>query len=88
MLIISYFSLNLTIEDDKASGENLIIQNDLWKNVGVILKKDIPFRWFLVTRILTQFGTMAFAFYTVYAVRRHGISESVAGIMASVLMMT
>jgi MFS family permease len=88
MLIISWFALNLTIEEDKKLGENLIIQNELWKNVGTILKRDIPFRWFLVTRILTQFGTMAFAFYTVFAVRRHGISESVAGIMASVLMMT
>jgi MFS family permease len=88
MLVISWFALNMTIEEDKGSGENLTIQNELWKNVGAILKKDIPFRWFLVTRILTQFGTMAFAFYTVYAVRRHGISESVAGIMASVLMMT
>jgi MFS family permease len=88
MLVISWFALNMTVEEDKGSGENLTVQNELWKNVGAILKKDIPFRWFLVTRILTQFGTMAFAFYTVYAVRRHGISESVAGIMASVLMMT
>jgi predicted MFS family arabinose efflux permease len=31
---------------------------------------------------------MAFAFYTVYAVRRHGMSEVTAGVMTSVLMIT
>jgi len=88
MVVISWFTLNMNVEEDKGSGENLTLQNELCKNVGTILKNDVPFRWFLVTRILTQFGTMAFAFYTVYAVRSHGISESVVGIMASVLMLT
>lgn len=58
------------------------------QNIGKILRIDINFRWFLIARMLSQLGTMAFAFYTVYAVRVLGMSEGIAGILTGILMAT
>lgn len=52
----------------------------------VILRRDANFCWFLVARALSQLATMAFGFYAVYAVRHHGMSEGMAGLMTSVYM--
>ena len=61
---------------------------NFWKNLRIILRKERNFRWYLVSRMLTQFGTMGFAFYTIYAVRVFGISEGVIGILTGLLMFT
>ncbi len=63
-------------------------RQDFWKNIRRILVNDHSFRWFLITRLVFQFGLMAFAFYTVYAVHHHGLSEAGAGLLASVLLIT
>jgi len=59
-----------------------------WDSIKTIWRKDRGFRWYLVVRNLSQFGTMAFAFYTVYAVKHHGMSEVTIGIMTGVLLIT
>jgi predicted MFS family arabinose efflux permease len=41
-----------------------------------------------VSRLLFPFASMAFAFYTVYAVRKLGISIADAGVMTSILFIT
>ena len=53
-----------------------------------MLRKEPAFRNFLVVRSLLAFATLAFAFYTVYAVRFHGISEVQIGVMTGVLLGT
>jgi MFS family permease len=53
-----------------------------------ILRRDVNFRWFLIARMLFQLATMASSFYTVYAVRHHGVSVVGAGVMTSVLLGT
>jgi len=59
-----------------------------WDNLGLILRRDVNFRWFVAMRMLSQLAMMAVAFYTVYAVRRHGMSEGTAGLMTGVLLAT
>ena len=87
-LVVSFFSLSSTHEPERTT-EILPSSSILfWNSVLSILKRDLPFRSFLLSRVLSQFGNMAFAFYTVYAVRRHGISEITAGVMTSVLMIS
>jgi len=49
--------------------------------IGIILRSDSNFRWYLVARILAYFGTIAFAFYAVYAVQEHHVSEWKIGLM-------
>ncbi len=88
LLMVSYVSVNLTREPERQLKDLPSAKMSLSKSILAILRKDPPFRWFLVTRNLFQFGTMAFAFYTVYAVRHHGMGEVTAGVMTSVLMIT
>lgn len=85
---ISWFFLNLTREEEKIVVTTSFSELPLWKSVRSILAKDRSFRWYLVTRIVAQFGNMAMAFYTVHAVRNLGMSELVAGVMTGILMMS
>lgn len=55
-------------------------------NMNRILQTDPNFRRFLVARIISQLATMAFAFYTVYAVRRHEASYLTVSGMTSILL--
>lgn len=61
---------------------------NFWQNLRNILRKERNFRWYLLSRMLTQFATMGFAFYTIYAVRVFGISEGLIGILTGLLMFT
>lgn len=60
-------------------------QIEFWGNVRKIMNRDHSFRWFIISRFIFQFGMMATAFYTVYAVRQLGMNELTAGAMTSVL---
>jgi MFS family permease len=84
-MIFSWFSLAMTREGDTPPVENTVSRGDFWKGLGVILRRDVNFRWFLVVKILAQIGTMGFAFYTVYAVRSYGMGEGTVGVLTGVL---
>ncbi len=84
----SWYFLNKTREPDDNPISEEIAPTPLWHTIVRILKADASFRWFLICRSMLQFGFMASAFYTVYAVRVHNVSETTAGVLASVLMIT
>lgn len=88
LMIISWIFINSTREPlhsvEKAAGP----QRSLWSNVGTILRENHGFRWFLISRIIFQFATMATAFYTVFAVKHLGMGEATAGLMTSILFIT
>ncbi len=86
LLAISWFFLKQNRETDHAVEMTGITQMPLWSSVVVVLKRDRNFLWFLIARMLSQFGLMAFAFYTVYAVNEHGMSKLTAGLMTSTLL--
>jgi MFS family permease len=67
---------------DKVIEEN---PTPFWHGAGAILKRDNNFNWFLVARILSQFATMGFAFYIVYALRRFEMDEVTAGFLTATL---
>lgn len=88
LYIISWFFFKQTREPLKIAESNLDISKPLGHEVFTILKKDKVFRSFLISRFISQFGMMAFAFYTVFAVKHLGMSTITAGIMTSILMIT
>lgn len=59
-----------------------------WGQSWQILKRDRNFAVFLGVRTLSQFASMAFSFYLVYAVIDYGMSEAVAGLMTGVLLIS
>lgn len=56
-----------------------------WQGASRILKRDKNFNWFLVARTLSQFATMGFAFYIVYALRHFQMDEITAGFLTATL---
>jgi MFS family permease len=86
---ISFVFLWLTKEERHTNPQSSHDDShNFWQNLRIILRKERNFRWYLVSRMLTQFATMGFAFYTVYAVRVFGISEGLIGILTGLLMFT
>jgi len=82
---ISWFALALTREP--ADYEKVIEKNPppFWHGATRILRRDRNFSWFLTARALSQFGTMGFAFYIVYALRRFQMDEVTAGYLTAAL---
>jgi MFS family permease len=81
----SWIALALTREP--ADHEKVIEENPppFWHGAGRILRRDKNFDWFLTARILSQFGTMGFAFYIVYALRRFQMDTVTAGYLTAAL---
>jgi len=84
-MFISFLAINSTREPAHAIEPLPMDQISFWGNAKQIMREDHGFRWFVISRFLFQFGTMAAAFYTVYAVRKLGMNEVSAGAMTSVL---
>jgi MFS family permease len=82
---ISWFALALTREP--ADYEKVIEEYPLplWHGAGRILKRDRNFNWFLTARFLSQFATMGFSFYIVYALRRFQMDAVTAGYLTATL---
>ena len=84
--VISWLFLNSTREPIRPLENLPENQPRIWQGVKTILKKDKDFRWFLMTRMMLPFSMMAFAFYSVYAVRVHGIHEGMVGFLGGAMM--
>jgi MFS family permease len=82
---ISWFALALTREP--TDNEKVIDEHPIpfWQGASRILKRDTNFNWFLVARTLSQFATMGFAFYIVYALRHFQMDEITAGFLTATL---
>lgn len=84
MMFGSYFFLAQTRESvspPKAEEHPAAFWGQSWD----ILKRDRNFAIFLGVRTLSQFASMAFAFYLVYAVVEYKMSEGLAGLMTGFL---
>jgi MFS family permease len=82
---LSWIALAFTREptdNDKVIEEH---PTPMWQGAGKILKRDANFNWFLVVRTLSQFATMGFAFYIVYALRRFDMDAITAGFLTATL---
>jgi MFS family permease len=81
----SWFALAQTREPEDT--EKVIEENQppFWKEAQRILKQDHNFDWFLIARFLSQFATMGFSFYILYALRRFNMNEVTAGYLTASL---
>lgn len=82
---VSWFALALTREP--TDNEKIIDEHPtpFWHGARAILQRDRNFNWFLVARTLSQFATMGFAFYIVYALRHFQMDEITAGFLTATL---
>lgn len=77
----------LALTREPADHEKVIEANPapFWHGAAQILKRDRNFSWFLTARVLSQFATMGFAFYIVYALRRFEMDTVTAGYLTATL---
>ena len=82
---LSWVALAFTREPEDL--EKVIDENPtpFWQGASDILKRDRNFNWFLISRTLSQFATMGFSFYIVYALRRFQMNEVTAGFLTAAL---
>jgi len=85
LFTISWFALSLTHEPHDMEKNIEPVQPSLWKGAQAILSRDKNFNWFLATRILSQFATMGFSFYIVYALRQFQMNMIAAGYLTAAL---
>ncbi len=88
LYVISWFFLNSTKEPLRLPMINEETPAPIWQDVLRILRMDFHFRNFIISRIISQFGMMSFAFYTVYAVKYLHMDNLTIGIMTAILMIT
>lgn len=86
-LFFTFSWVFLALTREPADHQKVIEENPapFWQGAGRILKRDKNFSWFLIARVLSQFATMGFAFYIVYALRRFAMSEVMAGYLTATL---
>jgi MFS family permease len=82
---LSWLALSQTREP---ADHEKVVDDDpppFWHGAGRILKRDKNFTWFLASRLLSQFATMGFSFYIVYALRRFNMDTVTAGFLTAAL---
>lgn len=85
---LSWIFLNLTREEKNELPAGGYTPQPLWQDIKSILRRDRSFTNFLISRFIAHFGMMAFAFYSVYAVKILGMNTVQVGVMTSILMIT
>ena len=82
---LSWIFLALTREPEDTEKVIPEEKSHFWDDSKKILSKDSNFNWFLVARFLSQFATMGFSFYIIYALRHFGMTPVVAGYLTATL---
>jgi MFS family permease len=89
MMVLSFVFLALTKEESVSPvSDSAEDESSFREKLRSILSTDKDFRWYLIARMLTQFATMGFAFYTIYAVNEFGVDERLIGILTGLLLFT
>jgi MFS family permease len=86
-LFFTFSWLSLAQTREPADYDKIIEENEapFWRGAGRILKRDRNFSWFLAARLVSQFATMGFPFYIVYALRRFEMDTVTAGYLTATL---
>ncbi len=85
-VMISWLFLSLTREEESQPRVYERQARPFTEQFKAILRGNPAFRWFLLARVLAQFGLMALAFNSIFAVREHGASEELIGILTAVFL--
>ena len=82
---VSWFALAATREPEDTEKVIPEEKTHFWDDAKKVLSRDKNFNWFLSARILSQFATMGFSFYIIYALREFNMTPVVAGYLTATL---
>jgi MFS family permease len=84
-MVVSYVTLSLTREPIDHAKQVPEKRLPFWWGTRSILRRDANFRWFLVTRLVSQLAMMGSAFYIIYCVQKFSMNDMTAGILTASL---
>ncbi len=82
---ISWLALAQTNEPEDTEKIIPDEKSNFWHDAVKVMRHDKNFNWFLVVRVLSQFATMGFSFYIIYALRDFGMTKVVSGYLIATL---
>jgi MFS family permease len=82
---LSWVALAQTRESEDTEKIIPAEKTHFWDDSKKILRKDSNFNWFLTARFLSQFATMGFSFYIIYALRHFNMDSVTAGFLTATL---
>jgi len=82
---LSWFALAQTREPEDTEKVIPAEKTHFWVDAKRVLSRDKNFNWFLVVRVLSQFATMGFSFYIIYALREFNMDAITAGFLTATL---
>ncbi len=82
---LSWIALAMTREPEDTEKVIPAEKTHFWDDAKRILSKDPNFNWFLSARFLSQFATMGFSFYIIYALRQFNMDAVTAGYFTATL---
>lgn len=82
---LSWFALAATREPEDTEKFIPEEKTHFWDDAKRVLSRDKNFNWFLTSRILSQFATMGFSFYIIYALREFNMTPVIAGYLTATL---
>jgi len=82
---LSWFALAATREPEDTEKVIPEEKTHFWVDAKRVLSRDKNFNWFLSARVLSQFATMGFSFYIIYALREFNMTEVIAGYLTATL---
>lgn len=85
---LSWIALALTREPEDTEKIIPKEKTHFWDDSKKILRKDTNFNWFLAVRFLSQFATMGFSFYIIYALRSFNMTPVIAGYLTATLTLS
>ena len=85
LFAVSWFALAQTREPEDTEKVIPEEKTPFWDDSKIILSRDKNFTWFLGARFLSQFATMGFSFYIIYALRRFNMDAVTAGFLTATL---
>jgi len=86
LTMVSYWSLTKLKEEAASPVAEEVHTLEYYRSLPRILREQKNFRNFLVADALLLAATMAFAFYSVHAIRRFSLSDSSAGLFTVAVM--
>jgi MFS family permease len=82
---VSWFALAATREPLDTQKFIPKEKTHFWDDAKRVLSRDSNFNWFLSVRFLSQFATMGFSFYIIYALREFNMTPVIAGYLTATL---
>ncbi|MCA2000713.1 MAG: MFS transporter [Chloroflexi bacterium] len=83
--VVSWFALAATREPEDTEKVIPERKTHFWEDSRKVLARDKNFDWFLAARVLSQFGSMGFAFHIIYALRDFNMTEVQSGYLIATL---